>query len=163
MQARQWPSSCFSFFLLPERNKHMHQVHITPTGLVRLILPEGKDYKRSRTIGQINGDTYIVERSENCIMRAFDGSIGFNYELMRDYRFTNIVVYFTSGRMLRTQRQTVLDYGLFLHFKSNKLERQIFLSLSDFDKLPKVKAPVIITAPRPAFIQENLFAGVLNG
>lgn len=139
----------------------MQQVHITQGGFVRLTLPEGKEYKQSRTIGRINGDTYIVERSENCIMRAFDGSIGFNYELMRDGIFSTVIVYFSSGRMLQTQRQTILDYGNFLHFKANNLEMQIFLPLADFHKTPVINEPS--KSVRQEVIQESLFAGVLNG
>jgi hypothetical protein len=141
----------------------MQQVHITQGGEVKLILPEGKEYKRSRTIGRINAEIYIVERSENCIMRAFNRSIGFNYELMRDGKFKTVVVYFSSGRLLQTTRQTVLDYGHFLHFSKNKLEKQIFLPLADFDKAPKVYAPIIPAVHIPAIVQGDLFGGVLNG
>jgi hypothetical protein len=134
------------------------RISVTPTGEVKLQLP-GKQYKSVRNIGWITNNEFHCERNENCIMRAFGGSVGFNYELMRKGTFERVVVHLPF-KTLVTSRQTVLKFGKFLHFKKNQLEKQIFLPLSDFGKdfgTPPVSAPVVPIVPTP-IPQLSLFA-----
>ncbi|MBX2992124.1 MAG: hypothetical protein KF749_13290 [Bacteroidetes bacterium] len=134
------------------------RISVTPSGEVQLHLP-GKQYKPVRNIGWISNNEFHCERGENCIMRAFGGSIGFNYDLMKRGTFERVVVHLTY-RALVTTRESVLKHGKFLHFKKNQLERQIFLPLSCFGKdldTPPVSAPIVPIVPKPV-PQLSLFA-----
>jgi hypothetical protein len=137
----------------------MRQITITEDGTVRLTLPRGKSYKRFRVLGKIIGSDFVTDRSEDCIMRAFGGSVGINRELLVYHDFKTITVRFPSGRVLRTLRTTALDYGHTLHFKDNLLDVQLYLALEDFSKPPKEKVPYNNVQARSAFIQGNLFTG----
>ena len=143
----------------------MQSVTITTNCTVRMTLHDGKKYKQKRNIGKISpdGNTYIVERSPNCIMKV-NNSNGLNYELMRDGQFENVVVYFSDGTMLQTKRQVVLDYGQFWHFAKNNLEVQKFLCLTDFARDPKPKKIIPTSypaghrcAPKPPTTQIDMF------
>lgn len=129
----------------------MDNLHITRTGQVKLMLNG-----RALSIGQMmdEGRTFFCERSDNAIMRI-NNSLGFNHFLVSRGTFDKVTVYMTpSGRTLETTRETILEYGSFLHFKSIGYERQIFLKISDFGKTPKVKAPIL-----PAPLQLSIFGG----
>lgn len=113
------------------------QVRIAPDGAVFLSLP-GKSYKADRYIGRIVGDTLVVERNPERHMFRKTKAYGFNYDLIRNGNFSRVLVReVPSGRELETTRETILEYGQFLHFKSEKLEPQIFLRIADFGRRPQ--------------------------
>lgn len=141
------------------------RISVTPSGEVKLQLP-GKQYKPVRKIGWISNNEFHCERGENCIMRAFGGAIGFNYDLMKRGTFERVFVHLPY-RTLVTTRQTVLKHGKLLYFKKNQLERQIFLSLKEFGAgsgappaaavpVPP-SAPIVPVVPKPV-PQLSLFA-----
>jgi hypothetical protein len=106
-------------------------ITITNDGTVRLYLP-GKKYKPSRVLGKILGGDFHCERRRNHVFRAFGGSIGFNFEFMRDFEFDKVIVRMSRSESLVTTRRHILRAGKFLHFKRNDLEKQIFLPLDVF-------------------------------
>jgi hypothetical protein len=129
----------------------MDNIHITKTGQVKLMLNG-----RSLTIGQMmdEGRTFFCKRSDDTVFRL-SKSLGFNHLLMSRGTFSKVIVFMTpSGRTLETTRETILQYGSFLHFKSIGYERQLFLKLSDMKKSPKVVTPII-----PTQTQLSIFEG----
>jgi hypothetical protein len=132
----------------------MENLHVTRTGQVKLNLNG-----RSLAIGQLKneGRTFVCERSDNAVLRV-NNSLGFNLFLMSRGTFEKVIVFMTpSCRTLETTRETILEHGTFLHFKSIGYEKQIFLKLSDFNKSRNVQAPFINLEP----MQLGLFAGGL--
>lgn len=134
------------------------QVRISPSGDVLLTLP-GKQYKSQRCIGKIVGDTLHVERNpERHLFRRFN-AYGFNYQLLKHGHFSRVQLReLPSGRTLETTRETILHFGKFLDFKADQLERQIFLSLSDFSKRPAVYLPDPPHAQSQSDVQQFAFA-----
>lgn len=108
-------------------------------GSVYLRLP-GKKYKPVRYLGRIVGDTFYCARNyDNKVFREAS-AFGFCYILMRDGRFTRVVVRLPVGQQLVTTRKNILQNGEFLYFRKNQLERQLFLPLDKFgDVLPDVE------------------------
>jgi hypothetical protein len=137
------------------------QITVSPSGKVYLNLPN-KKYKPHRNIGDISGDTlHVYRNSVDQRFRQFGGSIGFNYELMRDGTFTNVVVHLPYGEELVTTRKCILDKGKFLHFKKNDLDRQIYHSLENFGvERAKECEEKQKSARKPKGEQPSLFGGV---
>jgi hypothetical protein len=139
----------------------MDQIHITSSGAVYLTLPAGKSFKRTRKIGVLQSDTFVTRRSDATGSMHNREEIGFNYEFMRygpPFRYVEIH-FFPSGRVLRIKRQTILDYGEIMHLKHNKLDRQLYLKMSDANKPPIIrKAPPQLT--RPITSQEDFFTAI---
>lgn len=154
-------SAEIAFFVL-ERNRQMNRQNITvsPSGKVFLTLP-GKDYKSKRCIGEIRDNGFHTLRNQNALFRGFNGSFGFNYELLRDYAFKYVIVSLSNGQTLETTRLHILKNGKFLHYQQNQLERQIFLPLSEFglDKANESEKATPHLKQHPQ--QQSLFGGAL--
>jgi hypothetical protein len=134
---------------------------------VFLILP-GKAYKPIRQIGYIKDRIFnTVRKPENQYFRNLN-AVGLNYKLVSQggayFDFVKIEFGF---QILETSRLFFLEYGSFLHFKNNGLDKQIFLSLDKFG-MDKVKEfdKLKVTELKERFnefektvsnIQENLF------
>ena len=134
---------------------------VSQEGRVFLTLPN-KKYKAHRCLGQISGNEFHCERNpERHLFQQFGGSYGFNFELMRDGTFKLVIVQLPFSGQLITTRLHILEKGMFLNFKSNQLERQIFLPVSEFglEKAQKSEHPIIKHAL--AIHQPSLFEGVL--
>ena len=109
----------------------------SPGGKIFLSLP-GKSYKSRRMIGQLDGDTLHVDRDpDRHLFRKFN-SFGFAHELIKRTPFRVLAVHLPFGEILYTTKKLLLERGRFLNFKSNRLEKQIFLEIGLFDRSPDV-------------------------
>jgi len=136
-------------------------IAVTSTGRVFLTLP-GKDYKPRREIGSLSedGQTFHCERNpERHLFHQFN-AYGFNHELMRDGRFVWVVVHLPFSSQLVTSRNHILAKGMFLNFQKNKLERQIFLPVSEFGIEKARQSEKQLTLERSQQMQCNLFGEV---
>lgn len=97
-----------------------------------LHIPDAK-FKRHRYIGYIKNRTFFTFRDKSLHTFKKIGAIGINYKLLKQGSelFDYIVISYGFD-LLQTSREYYLKFGFFLHFKSNGLERQIFLKIEDF-------------------------------
>lgn len=109
----------------------MQHIFFDGYGYVFVSLPDGS----TRRIGQFScdGKTFSCKRVKKHVFRITK-SLGFNYELLRDCNFENFVVYF-GKKTLFAKRQDILDRGMFLEFRGNGFEKQIFYPLTAFEAL----------------------------
>jgi len=142
-------------------------ITIKDNGRVFLLLP-GKSYKPVRQIGYIKDRIFnTVRKPENQYFRNLN-AIGLNYKLLSQggAYFDLISIEYGFDR-LETSREYFLEFGDFLHFKENNLDKQIFLSLDkfgmdkvkEFDKLKvsELKERFNKFEKTVSNIQENLF------
>lgn len=113
------------------------QITIKPNGRVVLHLP-GKQYKPFRTIGKIDSNTFYTTRSSDKNQKFNNSnSIGFCYNLIRDYRnLINTLCVNYDAKALWTSPAAILKYGSFKNYVKNDLEMQIFLGLEYFKHSP---------------------------
>ena len=106
---------------------------VTRTGVIRLLLKD-KHYKSRRAIGWLsdNGDTFHTKRNPEQHFFYKLRAYGINYDLLNEGRFTWIVIELPLGKRLVTSRRLFLAKGILLNFQQNKLERQLFLPVSEF-------------------------------
>lgn len=79
-----------------------------------------------------SGDVFNCNKNPKKHFHRLTGSYGFNYEAMRDGKFSLVLVRLTTGHILKTSRNNILTKGQFLEFKKKQFEKQLFLRLSDF-------------------------------
>lgn len=107
---------------------------------VYLHLP-GKKYKPYRKLGEINKKKktfYSVPKFSDKHLMECNNSIGICYRLTWQYeKFIKYICIMYDDKKLWTTLKRLKKYGTFLHFKSNDLEKQIFLNLSKFSKSKK--------------------------
>lgn len=98
---------------------------------VMLTLPD-KNYKSKREIGRLENNILHIKRSQSQIFRK-NNSILINYHLLKlgEDKF-NLITLEYDFDVYWTSRIAWLKYGRFLHFKNNKLEKQLSLELSFF-------------------------------
>ena len=100
--------------------------------------------KARRYIGRIEERTFYTMRDfQRHLFRALN-AYGFNYDFIRRGGFESVIVHTPAGD-LQTTRQTILDYGEFLCFKSHGFERQIFLRIDDFGRAPRLALQPAVT------------------
>ena len=110
----------------------METITIKNNGRVYLTLPN-KEYKSKRQIGYIRERTfYTFRKPENQFFRKLN-AIGLNYKLlsMGGNCFDTIEIEF-GYEILKTSRKYFLEFGEFLHFSKNHLDKQLFLRLDLF-------------------------------
>lgn len=108
------------------------QIKIKPNGRVYLTLPD-KSYKPVRQIGFLKDKTFCTYRNpENMYFKKI-GGIGINYKLlsMGGSYFDKMRIEY-GFEILETTREYYLEFGEFLHFSKNKLDKQLFLKLELF-------------------------------
>lgn len=108
-------------------------IRIKQDGTVLLDLPNN-DYKgKNRNIGFIDFDsrTFHAKRSKKHILRI-DNSLGFNYELIKEFSQFDYVCVNLEGSELWTSRKAILNKKLMHKFSNGALELQIFYRLQDF-------------------------------
>lgn len=88
---------------------------------------------RVRFLGTVEGNVFRTYRKLSHRFQAMDG-VGFNWHLMKRGKFTTVEVEMADGRILRTTRETILEKGAPLHFKSEGFELQLFMPLSVFEE-----------------------------
>ena len=107
-------------------------ISVSHVGKVFLMLP-GKEYKEKRCLGYIDRDCFHCLRNPHQHIYGTQRALGFNWELMRDGKFDFAVIHTPFGRdVLIASRSKIIRDGKFLEFANNKLEKQIFLPLSEF-------------------------------
>lgn len=110
----------------------METITIKPNGRVILILSD-TGYKPVRQIGYIKDRTFnTIRKPENQKFNKLN-ALGLNYKLLSQggsyFDFVSIEYGFET---LETSREYFLEFGDFLHFKNNGLDKQLFLSLDKF-------------------------------
>lgn len=110
----------------------MNNLTIQSRGQIFLRLP-GKSYKSQRRIGWLAGDTLFVERDPRThLFRAGGGSYGFCFELVSRTAYKILCVNLPFSQRLVTTKNYLLAHGSFLNFQRKRLEKQIFLKVSEF-------------------------------
>ena len=99
---------------------------------VHLYIPDAK-FKKHRYIGYIKNRTFFTFRDKSIHTFNKLNAIGINYKLLKQGSelFDYIVISYGFD-LLQTSREFFLNRGFFLHFKSNGLERQLFLKIENF-------------------------------
>lgn len=133
-------------------------IRVTQTGEIRLYLPNQKP----RKIGWFSndGNTFHTERNPTKHLHRNSHSYGFNFELLRDSNFTNVVVHLPFGEILETTREYILENGLFLYFKEQGFEKQRFLVVDDFGKEKAEQFERELKQKYVKETQQNLFSEV---
>ncbi len=103
----------------------------TPGGKWMLQLPEGKNYKQRRMIGQSIGDELHVSRDPDRHFFYRYNGYGFSYDLLSRVPYQILVLHLHANKLYISKRKA-LKTGRFLNFKKRRLERQLFLSPDEF-------------------------------
>ncbi|MCX6163627.1 MAG: hypothetical protein NTU73_02000 [Ignavibacteriae bacterium] len=110
----------------------METITLKPNGRVLLFLPD-TNYKSVRQIGYIKDRTFnTVRKPENHRYNKLN-AIGLNYKfLSQGGSYFDLISIEYGFETLETSREYFLEFGDFLHFKNNGLDKQLFLSLDRF-------------------------------
>lgn len=111
--------------------QNTHSAHLTQTGSKIFLTLPGKNYKSKRMIGQIKGDELHVERDPARHYFYRYNGYGFSYDLLSRVPYTVLCLHLNANRLYISKRKA-LAVGKFLNFQKRRLERQLFLSPSEF-------------------------------
>jgi hypothetical protein len=78
--------------------------------------------------------TYHCKRNPTKNFHKENNSYSFNFELMRDGFFTNIIVHLPSNETIRTTRKHILKQGFLYEDEKKDCEQKIYLPLKEFGK-----------------------------
>lgn len=95
--------------------------------------------KRHRKLGTINlkQKTLQIERNRSRhLMRKFDG-YGFNHKLIADSKLFDTVRLTDDFSEWKIPKKFILDNGMFLNFKGQGFEVQIFVTLNQIEQFKK--------------------------
>jgi hypothetical protein len=110
----------------------METILIKPNGRVLLILSD-TSYKPIRQIGYIKDRTFnTVRKPENQKFNKLN-AIGLNHKfLSKGGSYFDFIKIEYGFEMLKTTREYFIEFGDFLHFKNNGLDKQLFLNIELF-------------------------------
>lgn len=145
------------------------KITISNDGKIYLTLPGQK----VKNIGWLNQsrDTYhkFVDARKHAY--HYSNSINFNYEFLRDSAFRFIIVHYGNKELI-TERLYVLAKGKFIHYKNQRLDKQIGINLfnqfglNEVEKwkkekisqdVPRIQQPRYVCESNRSFVQSNLF------
>lgn len=110
----------------------MEKITIKPNGRVLLILSD-TSYKPVRQIGYIKNRIFNTIRKPESHRYNKLNAIGLNYKLLsQGGSYFDLISIEYGFEKLETSREYFLEFGDFLHFKNNGLDKQLFLPIDEF-------------------------------
>ncbi|MCB0490662.1 MAG: hypothetical protein KDC99_19470 [Cyclobacteriaceae bacterium] len=104
------------------------QLIIDEHGNVFFWVADGK----KRFLGTLRGRDFHCQRDPARHVHRKTNSYGFNHELIKGCPFERLIIHLPDGTRIWITRQEILKCGIFLQFKAQGFERQLFVKLKYF-------------------------------